>query len=144
MTDELAKGIDAAWRLAADAAVGGTRQQLLELSLDASEWGGGSEGAFQKASQPVRIHLTAFSVTAAAAADHALGSGSGGSLLVHALAESLSSLPQLADEDDQQQVEGITRLARVLQVTVSCRCICRVCGGAAQTKECLYWVPDMN
>ena len=35
---------------------------------------------------------------------------------MNALAESLSSLPQLADEDDQQQVEGITRLARVLQV----------------------------
>ena len=37
VTDELAKGIDAAWRLAADAVVGNTRQQLLELSLDASE-----------------------------------------------------------------------------------------------------------
>ncbi|KAL4420222.1 hypothetical protein ABPG77_011046 [Micractinium sp. CCAP 211/92] len=82
VTEELAKGIDAAWRLTADTAVGTARQQLLSASLDAR----GS-----------------------------LGSASGASLLVHALAESLAALPQLSDERDRQQVEGITRLARVLQ-----------------------------
>lgn len=51
-----------------------------------------------------------------AAAGGSLGSASGASLLVHALAESLAALPQLSDERDRQQVEGITRLARVLQV----------------------------
>lgn len=36
--------------------------------------------------------------------------------MLHALAESLSALPRLSDERDQEQVEGITRLAQVLQV----------------------------
>lgn len=45
-----------------------------------------------------------------------MGSASGASLLVHALAESLAALPQLADERDRDQVEGISRLAKVLQV----------------------------
>jgi len=45
-----------------------------------------------------------------------LGSTSGGSLLVHALAESLAALPRLSDERDREQVEGIARLAQVLQV----------------------------
>ncbi|KAL4451900.1 hypothetical protein ABPG75_007562 [Micractinium tetrahymenae] len=82
VTEELAKGIDAAWRLTADTAVGTVRQQLLAASLDAR----GS-----------------------------LGSASGASLLVHALAESLAALPRLSDERDQDQVEGISRLAKVLQ-----------------------------
>ena len=85
MTEELAKGIDAAARLAADTAVGTLRQQLLSASLEAR---GGS----------------------------AAGSASGSSLLVHALAEALAALPQLSDARDQEQVEGITRLAQVLQV----------------------------
>lgn len=37
VTEELAKGIDAAWRLTADTAVGTARQQLLSASLDARE-----------------------------------------------------------------------------------------------------------
>lgn len=85
MTEELAKGIDAAARLAADTAVGTLRQQLLSASIEAR---GGS----------------------------AAGAASGSSLLVHALAEALAALPQLSDARDQEQVEGITRLAQVLQV----------------------------
>lgn len=50
------------------------------------------------------------------AAGGPVGSASGASLLVHALAESLAALPRLADERDRDQVEGITRLAKVLQV----------------------------
>lgn len=45
-----------------------------------------------------------------------LGSASGGSVFVHALAEALAALPRLSDERDREQVEGISRLARVLQV----------------------------
>ena len=81
VTEELAKGIDAGWRLAADTALGTARQQLLEASV------AGRSGA-----------------------------ASGAALLVHALAEALGGLPRLADERDQEQVEGITRLAQVLQV----------------------------
>ncbi|PRW57519.1 putative aarF domain-containing kinase chloroplastic [Chlorella sorokiniana] len=84
VTEELAKGIDAAARLAADTAVGELRQQLLSASLQAR--GGNAAGA-----------------------------ASGSSLLVHALAEALAVLPQLSDARDQEQVEGITRLAQVLQ-----------------------------
>ncbi|PSC70755.1 putative aarF domain-containing kinase chloroplastic [Micractinium conductrix] len=83
VTEELAKGIDAAWRLAADTAVGAAHQQILAASLDAR----GST----------------------------LGSASGGSVFVHALAEALAALPRLSDERDREQVEGISRLARVLQ-----------------------------
>ena len=82
VTEELAKGIDAGWRLAADAALGSVRQQLLEAAV------GGRGG---------------------------LGGASGASTLVSALAEALEALPRLADERDQAQVEGITRLAQVLQ-----------------------------
>ncbi|EFN55778.1 hypothetical protein CHLNCDRAFT_57703 [Chlorella variabilis] len=82
VTEELAKGIDAGWRLAADTAVGTVQQQLLAASLDTRD---------------------------------SFGSASGGSLLVHALAESLAALPRLSDQRDQEQVEGITRLAQVLQ-----------------------------
>ncbi len=91
VTEELAKGIDAAARLAADSAVGTLRQQLLSASLQAR---GGS----------------------------AAGAASGSSLLVHAVAEALAALPQLSDARDQEQVEGITRLAEVLQVGVG-RCV---------------------
>jgi hypothetical protein len=53
---------------------------------------------------------------AALPAGATFGGSSGGSLLVHALAEALSELPRLSDERDQEQVDGITRLAAVLQV----------------------------
>jgi hypothetical protein len=45
-----------------------------------------------------------------------LGGANDSGELAQALAESLAALPRLADQRDREQVEGITRLARVLQV----------------------------
>ncbi|KAL4853347.1 putative aarF domain-containing protein kinase [Chlorella vulgaris] len=156
VTEELAKGIDAAWRLAADTAVGTVRQELLSVSLDSREaLGGGGVGAewWQavllmgvamavivglkiSAPQPAtetgtvgsHMVLGLHTITSicravkvslpALPAGATFGGLSGGSLLVHALAEALSELPRLSDERDQEQVDGITRLAAVLQVRV--------------------------
>eukprot|EP00887_Chlorella_sp_A99_P007885 scaffold20.g7885.t1 len=88
LIEELAKGIDAAWRLAADSTVGSVRQELLALVAA----GGGGGGA-------------------AACAAGVPGSGPA----AQALLELLGGLPRLATRGDQEQVEGISRLARVLQ-----------------------------
>jgi hypothetical protein len=134
VTEELAKGIDAAWRLAADTAVGSVRQELMSASLGASE---GPAAAITPLllllprGLPSLIHGCKASVvrcispyphncSCCPAPTHSagsiLGSASGGSLLVQALADSLAALPRLSDERDQEQVEGISRLARALQV----------------------------
>lgn len=133
VTEELAKGIDAAWRLAADTAVGSVRQELMSASLGASE---GPAAAITplllllrglpslidgcKASVVRCISPYPHNCPCCPAPTHSagsiLGSASGGSLLVQALADSLAALPRLSDERDQEQVEGISRLARALQV----------------------------
>lgn len=105
MTEELAKGIDAAARLAADTAVGTVQQELLRVSLDSQQ---------------------------------SLGAASGGSVLVHALAEALAALPRLADERDQEQVEGITRMAQVLQVSIVGGWDWAGQGGGAAMVACMF------
>jgi hypothetical protein len=133
VTEELAKGIDAAWRLAADTAVGSVRQELMSASLGASEgpaaanhplrlllgglpaWIDGCTAIVGQCISPHPHNSSCFPAPTHSAGS-VLGGASGGSLLVQALADSLAALPRLSDERDQEQVEGISRLARALQV----------------------------
>ncbi|GAB4819247.1 hypothetical protein N2152v2_006293 [Parachlorella kessleri] len=85
VTEELAKGIDAAWRVALDTALGSTRQELLGFVL-------------RQGSGVDTFTAPPFSTA-----------------LARLVLESLTSVPRLADERDDYQVEGIMRLARVLQ-----------------------------
>ena len=143
VTEELAKGIDAAWRLAADTAVGSVRQELLAASLGASEGPAAAIASLLllglpclKASASVALPTTPSRPQLLPHPTHsaggALGGFSGGSLLVQALAESLAALPRLSDERDQEQVEGISRLARALQVQGAVRC--GICGSRGQPR----------
>ncbi len=85
LVDELGKGLDAAWRLVFDSAVDGAKQQLQ----------GG--GPLLQAPLPL--------LPGAAAAAPAPGA---------LLLQSLLALPQLADDDDREQVDGILRLATAM------------------------------
>ena len=122
--EELAKGIDAAWRLAADSTVGAVRQQLLVLvAAGGGSVGSGSSafgsrsGTWQRGSSGGgggtggTSSSSGADAEAASCAANVPGSGPAAQLLL----ELLGALPRLADVDDREQVEGISRLAKVLQ-----------------------------
>lgn len=86
LVDELSKGLDAAWRLAFDSAVDTAKHQLQGGLL-------------------LQLPLLGRPAPEPAAA----ASGPGMQLV-----QSLVSLPQLADDDDREQVDGIMRLASAM------------------------------
>jgi aarF domain-containing kinase len=87
LVEELSKGLDAAWRLAFDSAVDSAKQGL----------------------QDGRLLLQVPLLPGAAGAGGAAPAAPGVALL-----QSLVSLPQLAGDDDREQVDGILRLASAM------------------------------
>lgn len=99
LEEELAKGLDAAWRLAADSAVSTT---VTRVSGAVAGVSGLLPGPLQQLLPPA--------LAKSAGEGHAASEAAARQLL-----ESLVTLPKLAAEDDVLQVEGITRLAEQLQ-----------------------------
>jgi hypothetical protein len=87
VVEELAKGADAAWRLAADGALEGTRGQVLA----ALAWEPGAAAAGLPPPPP------------------------GAGPLLRAVMDVLAAAPRLADQEDRYQVEGLRSLAAALQ-----------------------------
>lgn len=85
LTDEVAKGMDAAWRLGLDNLVTHTRHAII-ASIKGGPWGRDDMGS------PV----------------------TGQANLVQVV-ESILELPALAEEEDKEQVEGIWHLAQAMQ-----------------------------
>ena len=130
LEDELAKGLDAAWRLAADNALQGAvarasqavagvgallpeplRQQLPEV---VAGWLRGSSSSNGKGSSSSRGAAGGAGVAAGERVGHDVNVNITDPVEAQRLLESMISLPKLAADDDAAQIEGITKLAAQL------------------------------
>lgn len=157
VTEELAKGIDAAWRVAADEAVGSLRRQAEAVARGEGVWGrgcGGAEGpclcclpACGTFHSFLLWHFFASAGSEGGPALAALLAVPPGApfplpppppplsnLVARSVVDSLAGAPELADEGDREQVDGILRLSRALMV--GC------CLGGVGSKSLLRWLDE--
>ncbi|GLC37172.1 hypothetical protein PLESTB_000987700 [Pleodorina starrii] len=105
LLDEVAKGIDGAWRIAADATVSTVRQGVAGLPTPALPLLALLPGA----------PLLAMLAMRGGGDDSGGGSGGGGAMSVQqSLSAALSRLPALASADDRTQVAGLLQLGNAL------------------------------
>lgn len=122
LLDEMAKGLDSAARLAADSAVVQIKTRL--------------RGVLSVFMSTVRQRQTQPPAPKSTAAEP--------DLLLASLSDALSALPRLSDQQDEVQVEGISRLAELLQQVAMQRSGTKIteaqAGSMQRSAEFLRWL----
>jgi hypothetical protein len=113
LEDELAKGLDAAWRIQLDQTLDSAASRLEGIASLAAGTPLGSRLPPAPQQQQQQLEPQESAQIAAAGSDGAIvtGASSSSSNSRPDFIESLLSLPRLAGADDRAQVEGLTRLA---------------------------------